>query len=96
MRLGRAEHVETVAVGHAEVRHDDFEGRVGENLDRLAHIAGFADPIPALLQQEGHGGARGRLVLDEEDRRSSAHASGRRIVKHVPRPGVDSTSICPL
>ena len=33
VRLGRPQHVEAVAVGHPQIRHDHVEGLVGQRLD---------------------------------------------------------------
>jgi hypothetical protein len=48
---GGPQHVQAVAVRHAEIRHDDLEGLVGEGLDRGPDAVGLRHPVVALPEQ---------------------------------------------
>src|SRR4029450_7883036 len=90
-RLPGAQHVQALAVGHAEIRHHEVEHLLGEALRRRGDAVGLQDAMAALAQEEGEGGARRGLVVDNQEMRHGQAASrGKSMVTRVPRLGSES------
>ncbi len=66
---GGPEDVQPVAVRHAEIRHDDLEGLIGEGLDRDPDPLGLRHSVAALPEQQRQGGPGRGFVIDDQDRR---------------------------
>ena len=96
MRLGGAEHVETVAVRHAQVGDDEVEDLLRQTLGRRGDAVGFQHAVAALAEQQSQGASRRGLVVDDQQvRHAHTAARGNRSVTRVPRPGSESISIRP-
>ena len=67
--LDRPQHLEAVAVGHAEIGHDEVEGVLGEALEGLGHALGLGDAMATLAQEQSEGAPRRGLVVHDQDAR---------------------------
>src|SRR5919198_3273504 len=96
MGLGRAQDVEAIAIGHAQVRDDEVEDVLGQPLRRRGDTIRLEDAMTALAKEQRKGGAGGRLVVnDQQVRHGQAASSGNSRVTRVPRPTSESISMRP-
>ena len=94
--LGRPQHVEPVAVRHSQIRDDEVEHFLGEELRGRGDAVGFEHAVASLAQQQGQRAPRRKLVVDDQEvGHRQAASSGNSNVTRVPRPGSESISIRP-
>ncbi len=96
MGLGRPQHVQAVAVRHAEIGDDEVEDFLREALGRGGDAVGLQDAMAALAEEQRQGGSRrGLVVHDQEVCHGQAASSGNSMVTRVPSPGSESIWIRP-
>ena len=96
VRLRSPQHVQAVAVRHAEIGDDEVEDFLGERLGGGRGAVGLGHAVAALAQQERQRAARrGLVVHDKQVRHGHAASHGKSSVTRVPPPGALSISMRP-
>ena len=80
-RLGRAQHIETVAAAHLQVAEHDVEVPFVKAFDRLVAVGSFLDLVVGGSQRPGEPASKGIVVVGDENAAHLFSYSG------VPPPG---------